>query len=89
MNTAKFLEETKALENKMRQKTGDESGRLGFPALVKQLKSIEQVDEQIVADLKKLWEIRNKIYSSPTPDDNISDETQSLLISLISNPKLK
>ena len=89
MNTAKFLEETKVLENKMRQKAGDESGRLGFPALVKQLVSTGQIDDQIVADLKKLWELRNKVYSTPTPDDDITDEAQTLLVSLISNPKLQ
>lgn len=89
MNTAKFLEETKVIENKLRQKAGDESGRLGFPILVKQLLDEGKIDEQIVVDLKKLWEIRNKVYSTPTPEDNISDEAQTLLVSLISNPKLQ
>ncbi|MDI6603286.1 MAG: hypothetical protein QME57_04240 [Patescibacteria group bacterium] len=89
MNIAKFLEETKVLENKLRQKTDDESGRLGFPALAKQLKDAGKIDEQIVADLKKLWELRNQVYSSSTPDDNIADEAQTLLDSLISNPKLQ
>lgn len=89
MNTAKFLEETKVIENKLRQKAGDESGRLGFPILVKQLLDEGKIDEQIVADLKKIWELRNKVYSIPTPDDNISDEAQTLLASLISNPKLQ
>ncbi|MEX0877560.1 MAG: hypothetical protein WDZ40_01695 [Candidatus Spechtbacterales bacterium] len=89
MNTAKFLEETKVLENKLYQKAGDESGRIGFPVLVKQLVGTGQIDEQIVADLKKLWKLRNKVYSTPTPDDNISNEAQDLLASLISNPKLQ
>lgn len=89
MNTAKFLEETKVIENKLRQKAGDESGRLGFPILVKQLQDEGKIDEQIVADLKKLWELRNIIYSSPTPNDNVSDEAQTLLVSLINNPKLQ
>lgn len=89
MNTAKFLEETKVIENKLRQKAGDESGRLGFPILVKQLQDEGKIDEQIVADLKKLWELRNIIYSSPTPNDSVSDEAQALLVSLINNPKLQ
>lgn len=89
MNTAKFLEETKVLENKLRQKADDESGRLDFPVLVKQLLDEDKIDEQIVADLKKLWELRNKVYSTPAPDDNISDEAQALLVSLINNPKLQ
>jgi hypothetical protein len=89
MDTAKFLEETKVLENKLRQKAGDESGRLGFPILVKQLQDEDKIDEQIVAEIKKLWELRNTIYSSPTPDDNVSDEAQTLLVSLINNLKLK
>jgi len=89
MKTAKFLEETKVLENRLRQKAGDESGRLSFPVLVKQLVSTGQIDEQIVADLKKLWELRNKVYSTPTPNDDISDEAQTLLALLISNPKLQ
>lgn len=89
MNTAKFLEEIKVIENKLRQKAGDESGRLDFPILVKQLQSEGKIDEQIVADLKKLWELRNQVYSSATPKDNISDETQTLLVSLISNPRLQ
>jgi len=89
MNTAKFLEETKMLENKLRQKAGDESGRLGFPVLVKQLVNTGQIDDQIVADLKKLWELRNKVYSTPTPDDDITDEAQTLLVSLNSNLKLQ
>jgi len=89
MNTTKFLEETKVLENKMRQKAGDESERLGFPALVKRLVNTGQIDDQIVADLKKLWELRNKVYSTPTPEGSISDEAQALLASLISNSKLQ
>lgn len=89
MNTAKFLEETKMIENKLRRKAGDESGRLGFPVLVKQLQDEGKIDEQIVADLKKLWELRNKVYSTPTPEDSISDEAQALLASLISNLKLQ
>jgi len=89
MDTSKFLEEIRALENKLRQKAGGESQRIEFPVLVKQLKDAEEIDEQIVYELKKLWEIRNTIYSSPTPDDNISDKAQTLLVSLINNPKLK
>lgn len=89
MNTAKFLEETKMLENKLRQKAGDEAGMLGFPVLVKQLLDEGKIDEQIVADLKKVWEPRNKVYSTPAPGGNISDEVQVLLASLISNPKLQ
>jgi hypothetical protein len=89
MNTVKFLEETKVLENKLRQKAVDESGRLGFPALAKQLVTTGQVDEEIVDDLKKLWEIRNKVYSTPTQADIIVDEAQTLLVSLIGNPKLQ
>jgi len=89
MKTSKFLEEIKALENKLRQKTGDETGRLGFPALVQKLTNSNQLDDQIVADLKKLWQIRNKIYSSPTPEDDVSNEAQVLLANLISNPNLQ
>jgi hypothetical protein len=89
MNTAKFLEETEVLKNKLCQKAGYESESLGFPVLVKQLVSTGQIDEQIVADLKKLWELRNTIYSSRTPDNNVSDEAQTLLVSLINNSKLK
>jgi len=89
MNTAKFLEEIQVLEKKLRQNTDDESRRLGFPVLVKQLQDEGKIDEQIVAEIKKLWELRNTIYSSPTPDDNVSDEAQTLLVSLINNPKLK
>jgi len=89
MNTTKFLEETKVLENKLRQKAGEESRRLGFPILVKQLQDEGKIDEQIVAELKKLWKLRNKVYSTPTPEDDISDEAQTLLVSLISNPKLQ
>lgn len=89
MNTAKFLEETKVLENKLRQKAGDESGRLGFAVIVKQLLDEGKIDKQIVADLKKLWELRNRVYSTPAPDDNISDKTRALLVSLICNPKLQ
>ncbi len=89
MNTSKFLEEIKVLENKLRQKAGDENGRLGFPALVQQLTNSKQLDTQIVADLKKVWELRNKIYSSPTPEDEVPSEAQTLLASLISNPNLQ
>jgi hypothetical protein len=89
MNTAKFLKETTALENKLRSKVGDEPERLGFTALVKRLISIGQIDEQTVTDLKKLWELRNKVYSTPIPDNNISGEAQTLLASLISNSKLQ
>lgn len=89
MNTAKFLEEIKVLEKKLRQKAGEESGKLSFPVLVKKLKDAEEIDEKVVADLKKIWELRNKVYSTPVPNDNISDEIQTLLVSLISNPKLQ
>ena len=89
MNTVKFLEETKVLENKLRQKVGNESKGFGFSDLVKQLSRIGQIDEKTAANLKRLWELRNQIYSSPTSDNNISDETQTLLVSLIGNPKLQ
>lgn len=89
MDTAKFLEETKVLENKLRKRANDESGKLSFPVLVKQLEGAGIIDEQIVADLEKLWEFRNEAYSLPTPKDNISDEAQALLVSLFCNPKLK
>lgn len=89
MNTSKFLEEVNVLENKLRQKAGDETGRIGFPASVQQLANTNQLDEQIVSDLKELWEIRNKIYSSPTPEDEVPNEAQTLLATLISNPNLQ
>ncbi|MFH1286554.1 MAG: hypothetical protein ABII02_02270 [Candidatus Magasanikbacteria bacterium] len=89
MKTSKFLEEIKALENKLRQKASDETGRLGFSALVQQLANLNQLDDQIVNDLKELWVLRNKIYSSPTAEVEISNEAQNLLASLISNPKLQ
>ncbi|MEA2097558.1 MAG: hypothetical protein U9P70_00555 [Patescibacteria group bacterium] len=89
MNTAKFLEETKEIENKLHQKASDEPEKVGFSILVKQLQNEGKIDKQIVTDLKKLWEIRNKVYSTPTPEDSISDEAQALLASLIGNPKLQ
>jgi hypothetical protein len=89
MNTVKFLEEIKVLENRLRQKIGDESGKLGFPLLVKQLVGTEQIDKQILADFEKLWELRNKVCSTPTLNDDISDEAQVLLASLIGNSNLQ
>ncbi len=90
MNTSKFLEEIKVLESKLRQKSSDENGRLGFSILVQRLANSKQLDAQIVDDLKKLWEHRNKIYSSPTlEDDEVSDGYQTLLATLINNPNLQ
>ena len=89
MDTSKFLEEIKVLENKLRQKAGGETMGLGFPALIHQLSMSNQLDKQIVGDLKKLWELRNKIYSSPTVADVVPDEAQTLLAALISNPNLQ
>ena len=89
MNTSKFLEEIEVLEHKLRQKADDENGKLSFPTLVKQLFDSKQIDEKIIADLKKLWGFRNKIYSSPTPEETISGEAQNLLDKVISNHSLK
>ena len=47
------------------------------------------VNEKTVADLKRLWELRNQIYSSPRPDSSIPDDIQTLSVSLIGNPKLQ
>jgi len=89
MDTIKFLEEVKIIENKLRQKSNDKSKSLDFPVLVKQFKNTGEIDGQIATDLKKIWELRNRLYSSPTPSNNISNEARFLLASLISNPKLQ
>lgn len=89
MYTSKFLEEVKVIENKLRQKAGNKTGKLDFSTLVQQLAKSNQIDGQIVEDLKKLWQLRNKIYSTPTTETKVSNETRNLLAGLISNPKLQ
>jgi len=89
MDTEKFLEEIKKIENKLCQKAGEEPGQLKFIALVELLKKTGQIDEQMVILLKKIWVFRNKIYAVSTPDQKISDEVKTLLDSITSNFKLQ
>ncbi len=64
----------------MRQKTDEESGMLNFSASVRQMQNESKIDEQIMAELKKLWEFQNQINSNPAPDKNISDEVQLIRV---------
>jgi len=66
MKASKFLNGIQKLEDKLRQKAGDKTGKLRFPVLVQKLAESNQLDDKTVIEMKKLWELRNKIYSSST-----------------------
>ena len=89
MNTLKFLEEIDILEKKLRKKNKDSSLNLNYSELINQMYKNKQLKKDIFLDLKKIWFVRNKIYSSTLNDREVSDEAQSILAKIISNSDLK
>ena len=85
MNTSKFLEGIIAIEKKIQQMAGENSERASFLSLILKLADSGKLESQTVTDLKELWVVRNKIYSSRTPENTVSDEAEKLLAKAMIN----
>lgn len=75
-----------ALENKLRNKIGEEAKTLSFPALIQELVKQGTINQELVQSLKQVWEFRNEIYASRQTPDEVSKEVQTLLVEI--NSKL-
>jgi len=74
MKTLKFLEEIRMLEKQLHRKVGDEEKKFSFFVVIQKLVESKQLDNKTAIEIKKLWELRNKIYSFPTMEEELSEE---------------
>jgi len=81
MDITKFLEEIKALEQKLRKKVGKNSERDSFLVLVNKLTEKGFLTAQLAKDLGKLFSFRNKAQSQVAPE-KLPREVQNLLLKI-------
>ncbi|MBD3328098.1 hypothetical protein GF340_02215 [Candidatus Peregrinibacteria bacterium] len=88
MQTTKFLEEIIALENKVRKKAqvGENEP---IPVLLSNLKKENKISKPTYENFFKLWDLRNKLYSSPNLPNRVSLNVYPLLANLLHNTELK
>lgn len=88
MTILKFIEEVRALEIRLAKLLGQESDGIPFLKLVEQLEKLRRINTASSSNLKELWVLRNKLYSSRTTANLIDDNATILLTKIISDPNL-
>ncbi|HAM88188.1 MAG: hypothetical protein US83_C0010G0006 [Candidatus Falkowbacteria bacterium GW2011_GWC2_38_22] len=83
MKKNEFLKEIKNLEEMLREKAGIKNETITFPVLLQQIFNSGQINKQTLDDLEKIWEFRNRVVSPSILNNEIFDEIEILLTSLI------
>lgn len=74
MTTQDFLEQYAVLENHLFSLAPDFNKRRGLFNLLKHLKSINQLSDDLLKDISLIIQIRNEIMSTSTPSKDVSDD---------------
>ena len=83
MKKNEFLKEIKNLEEMLREKAGIKNETITFPVLLQQIFNSGQINKQTLDDVEKIWEFRNRVVSPSILNNEIFDEIEILLTSLI------
>lgn len=79
MKQEEFFKQFAIIENNLSNLAGNFDKRQGFLNLLKYLQSKNLLPQEVLTDLNFVWKIRNKIVSSPSGEQEISDEISNRL----------
>lgn len=79
MRTEEFFKELSAVENYVFGLDSNTNKNLGFLLVLKNLRSKNLLQNEVVRDLKIIWQTRNKLLNSPGGDRDVPDQVGDLL----------
>lgn len=82
MKVKNFFKEFVLIENHLFSLAGNIDKLQGFLNLLKYLQSKNLLSTDVLVDINFIWQTRNKIVSSPSGEQEISDEVSDLLVRL-------
>lgn len=82
MNGKIFFKEFIPIENYLFNLAGNFDRRQGFLNLLQHFQTNKLLPKDVLADLDSVWQIRNKIISSPSGERIISDKTSNTIMEL-------
>ena len=80
MTIQEFLEQFAILESHLFSLAPDFNKRQGLFNLLKHLKSNNKLDDDLLKDVSLIIQTRNKIMSTPTPSEDISNDISDRMI---------
>lgn len=82
MNIHDFLEQFRVIENHLFSLAPDFNKRQGLFNLLKYLRANNKLNDELLGDISYVIQARNKIMSTPSPDENISDDIANKIVDI-------